>query len=443
MHYLPLLNIDADLCCRLVREANVPASYILTHNPTTITTPVYGVLGSPGTAWKVVNLSSVGDYGIHLLSGGAVVNGGTAARTASILGKAGTTGTAAGIRIDNAGGTVANFGTIGGGRDGVELFHGGAVTNGAAGDTSALIFGRYDGRDKYGSHGGGGVVIDGAAGRVTNFGTINASLKETVSLEQGGIVTNGAAGASGGLISGGVGGVEIRNATGTVTNFGKISTASGTGVELLKGGSVTNGQANFTSGSISGDTGVYAYNGTGTVTNFGAISGRGVYGIFLRGGGSVTNFGTISGHGNQGILIWDGGAVTNGAAGTTTASISGGAVGVEIDRGAGTVRNFGRIAGSSSIGARLFAGGAVTNGAAGAHTASISGGKTGVHVNVAAGDGDEFRHDFGPQRRRRVSRKGRRRYERGGRLDRGRPEGRLHPARGRDGNEFRQDRELP
>ena len=373
----------------------MPASYILTHNPTTITTPVYGVLGYPGTAWKVVNLTSVGGGGIHLASGGAVVNGGTAARSASILGKAALTVAADGVRIDDAGGTVANFGTIGGGRAGVELFRGGAVTNGGAGDTSALIFGRYDGRDKYSPHSGRGVVIDGAAGRVTNFGTIKASYNQSVSLRQGGIVTNGAAGASGGLISGGVGGVEIRNATGTVTNFGKISTASGTGVELLKGGSVTNGQANFTSGSISGDTGVYAYNGTGAVTNFGAIAGRGG-GIFLRGGGSVTNFGTISGHGNQGILIWDGGAVTNGATGTTTASISGGAVGVEIDSGAGTVRNFGRIAGSSSIGARLFAGGAVTNGGAGARTASISGGETGVYVNIAAGTVTNFGTISGP-----------------------------------------------
>ncbi len=114
----------------------MPTALTLKHNPTTITTPVYGVVGPSGTAWKVVNRSTVGGGGISLRSGGRVTNGATDDTTAS----SGAAGGGAGVSIGGAAGTVTNFGVLTG-VFGVSLGRGGTVTNGAPGVKSASIQG--------------------------------------------------------------------------------------------------------------------------------------------------------------------------------------------------------------------------------------------------------------------------------------------------------------
>ncbi len=198
--------------------------------------------------------------------------------------------------------------------------------------------------------GGDGVLIAGAAGTVTNAGTIMGTgafgLGDGVSLAAGGSVTNQA----GGAISGTVYGVRILGGAGTVTNTGSIT--GGIGVSLLGGGSVTN-QAG---GSISASAiGVY-FGAAGTVTNAGSITGTGPAsdGILLRGGGSVTNQagGTITGSAVTGVYISGTATVTN--AGTITGgtySVRFGGAGVKtLTLQTGSVLN-GTAAGSTFAGA--------------------------------------------------------------------------------------------
>ncbi len=173
--------------------------------------------------------------------------------------------------------------------------------------------------------------ISGAAGTVTNSGSI-----------AGVYIGNGT------VINGGIGighasislGVTIGNGLGAVTNFGSISSAGSApfdnfyGVYLKQGGSVKNGQTDFTSASIAGLTrGVDIAGARGIVTNFGRIAGA-----------------TDNDLGSIGVSLSDGGIVTNGAASSTAASISGYEQGVQIAHGPGALMNFGRIAASGSAG---------------------------------------------------------------------------------------------
>ncbi len=383
------------------------ASYVLKHNPTTITTPVYGVVGPSGTAWKIVNLSSVRpdrtkplklEYGILLNSGGTVINGGTGTKSASISGSSAS----AGVEIRSAAGTVTNFGAITG-AVGIELQRGGTVTNALSASITR-------------------VDISGAAGRVTNFGVIadiqasdtpstvtnHGRITGSIALYDGGIITNATSKA---LISGGIN--ISRGATGTVTNFGTIENGvalydggaltnggihnisaliSGyggvrvafggnptkltnfgtiTGVSL-SGGTVTNGSAGTRSALIASktDDGVFVGGTTAAVTNFGTIAGRRGVALEPTGASTVRNFGTISGHGNDGVFFGSG-SVLNGA----DAVISG--TGTSVDIGVGTVTNLGRIA-AAGDGIRSGGGGLVTNGGPGAADATIAGGGTGV-----------------------------------------------------------------
>jgi hypothetical protein len=138
--------------------------------------------------------------------------------------------------VDNAG-MVTNNSTSG--HLGIVLHDGGAVTNNASGTIAAY----------------GGVGIGGAAGSVTNAGSISGYFVG-VELVDGGTVTN----------------------SGTITHTG----GSGPGVWLTYGGSLTNAS----SGLIAG--GVEIVNGSGTVSNSGTIKG----GVFLR-EGTVSNYGLI------------------------------------------------------------------------------------------------------------------------------------------------------
>ncbi len=362
----------------------------------------YGVKGDTGGgSVSIANFATIkgeitgfgGGSGIVLDDGGVLTNGAPGDRVALVEG-------VQGIIVANAQGTVANYGAILGQGPGslaaVQFKAGGAVTNGSAGDVTALI------------QGGVGVNL-GALGDVNNFGAIAGSADQGVVLYGSGIVTNGAVTDTGASIRGVSQGVGIAD-FGTVTNYGGIS-ASGAastndGVELNSGGTVTNGRPGDATAFIQGDTGVYL-GGTGSVANFGAIVGSGAYGVklhaagnvtngaatdtaaaisgysegvWLQQSGDVTNFGAIAASGvNQfdaGVELASTGTVTNGATGDLTAKIQG-VVGVSLG-GLGSLANFGAITGSANQGVVLYGGGNVTNGAVSDTGASITGDFQGV-----------------------------------------------------------------
>lgn|GEM_PF-3776629 len=95
--------------------------------------------------------------------------------------------------------------------------------------------------------GGAGVKVVGAAGAITNYGTILGTHHQGVVLFAGGNVTNGAVTA---LIEAAFQGVGLVD-TGTVANDGTIegtgAAAGDTGVQMNVGGTVINGAASDTS----------------------------------------------------------------------------------------------------------------------------------------------------------------------------------------------------
>ena len=139
-----------------------------------------------------------------------------------------------------------------------------------------------------------GIYIAGAAGTVTNTGTISGTgstfANAGIHFSAGGSINN--LGATS-LIKGQRVGVYIYGTLGTVTNAGTIIGVGDRGVALYAGGKVTN------SGRIAGngDQGVYIYGTLGTVINSGKITGGGDTGVDLYAGGLVTNSGRIIGYG--------------------------------------------------------------------------------------------------------------------------------------------------
>ena len=309
-----------------------------------------------GGAGTVTNFGSVkaGTVGVFLGDGGRVANGQSGATAGLIVGT-----TSSSVSIAGTTGTVINFGTLQslGTLANVALNGGGSVTNGAAGAMSALITGS-----------GTGIYINNAAGTVTNFGKIastSATSGNGIVLEDGGSVTNSGTvqnadiadagvyfhnGGSltnnkGGLISGANNGVSVRGGAGTVTNAGSIQSITNNGVYLPDSGSVNN-QAG---GVIAGKTnGVYNRNFAITVTNSGLIETTGTLnGIYLRGGGSVTNNAgaTIAGSAAGVALGAQGGVVTNHGVIKGTIGFDGG---IFHSQG-NTLVNFGTVASTSTV----------------------------------------------------------------------------------------------
>ncbi len=319
------------------------------------------IFGQAGVGWSVINQGAVENtgtagFGVDLKGGGTVENGPSGASTALIAGYGG-------VAIAGGAGTVTNFATIegrGSRHDGVELFAGGYVGNGATTDTAASISG--------GRH---AVVIRNFAGTVVNVGTLAAAgTYGVVDLFAGGSVTNGSSASTAALISGSGNGVYVAGAAVSVANFGTIE--AGWGVFARAGGSVTNGSSDATNALIdAANKGVYISGAAGAVTNFGTIDGRG------------------SRH--DGVGLFAGGCVGNGTSSDTAASISGGRHAVVIRNAAGTVANFGTLAATGTFGVvSLSAGGSVTNGSSASTAALISGSDNGVYVAGAAGTVTNF-----------------------------------------------------
>jgi hypothetical protein len=206
-------------------------------NIDTTTTQGAAVLGNTD-AWTVTNLGTVeGVYkapgtlgtGIQLNAGGLVINGESSATGALIAAPF------LGIQIQNAAGTVVNYGTISGE---VSLKSGGTVNN------LGTIY----------SLNQGGIAVAGG-GMVTNSGVINAFASAITFATSG---SNTTANHS------------------TVSNSGTIIAAQ-TGVALTTGGVLTN------AGTVAGAVGA---NVSGTVIDSGLIAGSGAGAIVFGSTGS-------------------------------------------------------------------------------------------------------------------------------------------------------------
>jgi hypothetical protein len=334
---------------------------------------IKGGLGTLTNAGKIAGTGTNGT-GIYLESGGSATNTSTGT----------ITGHKFGAFLEGGFATLANYGSISGATyDGAVLGLGGIVTNALGASISGLSVGVY--------------VKYRAAGTVTNSGSISASGTGSagIDLADGGSVTNNSTGS----ISGNSFGVFVNGAAGNVTNQGSIASAKYGGVELVKGGSVINNAgASITGGS----NGVYVGSGaSGTVTNSGSInaanaSGAGVdlaggggitnnsggsisggaFGVFASGAsGTLSNSGSISGA--HGVGLEAGGSVTN----TISGKITGQVAGVSAQAGAATLSNAGSISATAGAGADIEGGGSITNLAG----ATISGSTFGVFLTGGSG----------------------------------------------------------
>jgi len=186
-----------------------------------------GIDGGTGTTWTISNagvVSSSGGYGISLASAGIISNSGSIS-----------------------------------GVDGVVLHHGGSVTNAAGGSISG------SGAIGHGGGSGSGVYITGAAGTLSNNGSISGAAYG-VGLGAGGMVTNTAS------IKGAEDGVIVQGGIGTVSNSGTITATVDDCVALFSGGSVTNAIGGLISATDTVGSSVFITGGQGLVSNNGAIA---------------------------------------------------------------------------------------------------------------------------------------------------------------------------
>ncbi|MBV9248099.1 MAG: hypothetical protein JO227_02475, partial [Acetobacteraceae bacterium] len=287
-----------------------------------------------------------------------------------------------GVSLSGAG-MISSTGLITG-KDGLVLRGVGSVVN--SGSIGAS--GSWGG----GSSTGAGVFMTGAAGTVSNSGTITGP-SYGVALDAGGLVTNTSS------ITGGEDGVRVTGAAGSVINSGTIISTVDDGIGFFAGGSVSIAAGGLLANHGTKGAAIYITGGSGTLTNAGSIVGKdyvvyfskggsvannaggsmsGNRGVFIQGGsGSVSNSGNIAGTSSFGIRLTSGGQVTNASGG----SISGG---IQIYVGAGTVTNSGAISGSGT--AVLLTGSGANRVVAGA-TAVFVGGVTG---STASGSTNTF-----------------------------------------------------
>jgi hypothetical protein len=324
-----------------------------------------------------------------LQNGGTVSNGSNSDKTAKIVG--GRNGVYIAGFLPS---TVSNFGTIdaSGGRNGINLYLGGNITNGSSVDTTALITG--------GNHG----VYVGGPSTINNFGTITSGTKAALAFLDGGTVINGStsdtvARIASGATTGNRAGIYDLVGQTTIMNFGTVTSPSGGAVDLYKGGGVvTNGSTGDKSALLQGSTGASAVQIGGfpaTVTNFGTINGGS--GINANGPITVRNLGRITAGAFSAVGLNNGGNVINGSTANATASligapgtsgdgvfeasgsltvanyaiISGGAQGIHAG-GVATIHNFGSITSGTFAAVQMMGGGTLVNGSATDKTAKIA-----------------------------------------------------------------------
>ncbi len=320
---------------------------------------IRGALGArvvtPGT---VVNagLIAASNLGVYLKGGGNVTNaaGGTiTGRDAVVLGNAigtlvnaGTlSGSYLGVYAQGTQDVVSNTGTILGSFQGLYIENGGTVTNGAPGNTAALISAPV-----------GALRVIDYPGVVINFGQIAAAAANiaAVSMGAGGTLINGASGSTAGtIVNTAGGGILLEGGATTLNNFGLVQAAS-YGVTLVSTGSIANqgtiaasagigasfgtiGQvSNLAGGVLSGIAEALKFTGLATVSNAGTLLatgyGAGNAAVLLAAGGSLANSNTIAGAGGSGIIANGLAAITN------SAGIAGSVYGLQLTAG-GTIAN--------------------------------------------------------------------------------------------------------
>ena len=299
----------------------------------TLGVPTAGALGFVNNYGLIQGTSGTG---VFLASGGTVTNAASGVITGAIDG----------VAIENAAGTVSNFGDVvstptGTSGAAVYLGGGGIVTN----EAGAIIVSSHT-----------GVSFKNVAGSVANYGTILSTATGTsgagVYLGAGGTVTNEA----GGSITAALDAVSAKNLAATVVNDGTIASGTDVGVYLGAGGQLTN--IGLIDSRAVNHGGVVLNNIAGTVVNRGTIENTGSYnGVRFEAGGYLDNIGLVSGV-NDGVLI--GGTTATGAAAVVAnfATITG-AIGVYVnagDTGNNTVTNAGVIIGTSGTAVQFGAG---------------------------------------------------------------------------------------
>ena len=330
-----------------------------------------------GGASTVINAGTItgnptARYVVQLGRGGTVTNSG-------VITDIGINAEA--VRIDQSAGSVANSGSITGGRDGVVLTVGGLVNNGIDGTISGTA--------------NAGVYIGGGAGTVTNAGTIAGGVNavqfagnfaDRLIIDPGAVFQ--------GIIKGGSGTNTLELAKGKTAGA-----LSGLGSQFLGFGTIVEDSgANWTLSGANTLIAAGTFTDSGTLTNTGTVTGA----ITLAAGGELTNAssgvistaalgttapvavrsignnatvvnaGTIQGAQNAagaGVLLSNGGTLTNQLGG-----LIGGFYGVEALTGSNTVPvtvvNAGSITGGDT-GIDLDTGGWVSNQASGTITSQF------------------------------------------------------------------------
>ncbi|MDE2307863.1 MAG: autotransporter-associated beta strand repeat-containing protein [Xanthomonadaceae bacterium] len=327
-----------------------------------------GVVGGTGGSLVKQGTGTETLTGTNTYTGGSLVNGGTLeAASSGALGSGmatvdNTASQNATLKVDS-GVSLANYIVL---NNGATLVNAGTISNVVDAD-----------------------AVDSNSGTATvknlSGGSISGD-QVSVSLRDGGTITNDGGSISASGASGYGYGVQIEGATGTVHNTGGASISGlAVGVAMFSGGEVDNtGSGSIISGSNSSNSfGVQIVGGSGTVTNsngarieVSATSAFGV-GVALFDGGSVVNTGTGSTitAGNVGVYI-------NGASGTSSTINNGAGALIQstsaIDGNCSTtdncailgqatpltLQNAGSIVGATS-GVELMSGGSIVNSAGG------------------------------------------------------------------------------
>lgn len=255
----------------------------------------YGVyIGGAATVLNQGSITSANYTGLALKAGGSLTNasGGVIAANTAVSTGQGVVLSADGA-VTNApsgvisgyiavsaryGGSIGNSGTILGGTTGsygagVVFGHGGTLDNVASGTIAA----------------GGGVVGRNQPVTLINDGTIQGNIGDAITLDQGGVVQNGARG----VIGGNAHGVVILHQAGTVQNAGTITASSPTGEAVYLGAGSANrlivaGQAAFV-GEVNGGNSA----GSTAVSTLELASGAGT-GTLTGIGSQIINFGSIA-----------------------------------------------------------------------------------------------------------------------------------------------------
>jgi hypothetical protein len=271
----------------------------------------------------VTNFGTI--HGVYLPQGGTLTNGSESDRTAVL------SGNDFGAELYTGRGMVANFGTIEGGRTGLDFGaeFTGSLANGSTTDVSAVISGVMFG------------LILGSATTVTNFGTIRGETAIELEYRAPDLV-NGSAADTAALISGAVIGIQVDEfaySSARASNFGTI-TSGDIGVNLVGSATVVNGSATDVTALIAG-----AYQGVLSAHYDGSAT-------------TVINFGTIRGSDGISVQFANGAdsRVIAEAGSTWIGALFGGGGALELASGAGAIAGLGARGIVSGAEAMTFSG---------------------------------------------------------------------------------------